>query len=995
MRNRYLLSVLCLILGLSALQAQTTVTGTVIDETGLPLPGVNVRSALQSTTGTISDADGSYSVTLENAANDTLIYSFIGYKTIREPVQARTTIDVEMGFQQQLLDDVVVVGYGVQRKSDLTGAISSVKEEELQRVSNGNVEQILQGRVAGVQVTPSSGEPGRGAVIRIRGTGTLNNASPLFVVDGMLLNDINFLNPNDIESIEVLKDASATAIYGSRGANGVIIVTTKKGRDQRPSLQLNTYYGTQEVVRKIDLTNASEFAQLANEVATNTGLEAPFDDPASFGEGTAWQDVIFQAAPIQSYQLSSNGGNEFVRYNISANYFAQEGIIRGSDFNRLTIRLNNEYLLTDNVTVGHNIAYTRNNRENPAGVLTQAYRAEPVIPVFNEDGSFADGTVRIPVGNPEASIFYRNSFSDGTRLVGNAYINVDFLKNFTFRSSLGIDNNQFEGKTFVPEFEVSPTSLQRNEESNLNVSNTTNESWLWENTLTYQNEWNNHRLNLLGGITSQEFTNEGLGGSRRNFLGETEEFFFLSAGEAESQTNFNGGFEWSLLSYLFRANYTFMDRYLFTVSMRADGSSKFGENNRWGYFPSVGLGWNLNKELFMQNQDMISRLKLRGSWGVIGNEKIGAYAGKPTVTSNINAVFGNPSSLATGASIVDPANPNIQWEETEQYNIGVEIGFLENRLTAEIDYYNRTTNDILVAVPIPDYVGVDVNPVVNAASVENKGVDMTLNWRDNIGDFGYSVGFVGSTVNNEVLSLGTGQAEIFGGGLGVGGLLGTRTVVGQPIGAFYGYRTNGIFQNEQELEQFPTRGAEVPGDLRFVDTNNDGVITSDDRTMIGNPIPDFTYGFNLSMNYKGFDMALEFNGQQGNEIINAKKMARFGTYNFETTFLDRWTGEGTSNTEPRVTNGGHNYEPSERFIEDGSFTRLRTVQLGYTLPQSLMDRVGISRFRVYVIGNNLVTWTDYSGYTPEITSGSVISVGIDGGVFPIAKTFTAGIDVTF
>jgi TonB-linked SusC/RagA family outer membrane protein len=974
--------------------SQTTISGTVIDELGDPLIGVNIVLQSDNTVGVISDFNGEYSLEVPNT-NDSLVFSYIGYEPQTVAIAGRSQIDIKMQPQVNILGDIVVVGYGVQRKSDLTGSISSVEAEELNRVSAGNVEQLLQGRVAGVQVTPSSGAPGTGAIIRIRGTGTLNDASPLFVVDGMLLNDIDFLNPNDIQSLEVLKDASATAIYGSRGANGVIIITTRKGRTQETQVSVDAYYGQQEVVRTIDLTNAADFAQLANEVAINEGRQPTFDDPASFGEGTNWQDVIFQSAPIQSYQVSANGGNENMTFNVSANFFDQQGIIRGSGFERLTARVNNEYKLFEGVKVGHNVSFIRVNRENGPGVLTMAYRAEPVIPVFNEDGSFADATVRIPVGNPEASIFYNNSNTEGNRLVGNLYMDVDFLKHFTFRTNFGFDDDRFQSKSFVPVFEVSPTSLQRNEESGLNVNTGTTKSWLWENTLTYRQEWTNHRVTVLAGITAQEFSFENLGGARRNFLGETEEFFYLSAGEAETQTNFNGGFEWSMLSYLFRVNYVFRDRYLLTASMRADGSSKFGENNRYGYFPSLALGWNLTNEGFMQDIDFLSRMKLRASWGIIGNEKIGAYAGKPTVTSNINTVFGVIEQLQPGASIVDLANPDIRWEETEQTNIGLELGFLNNRLTAELDYYVRTTKDILVAVPIPDYVGSDSNPVVNAATVENSGVDLNLQWRDNIGKVSYNIGAIASTVSNEVLALGDGQEEIFGGGLGVGGKLGTRTVVGLPIGAFYGYITEGVFQNAQELENFPTRGPETPGDLRFRDIDGDGVITTDDRTFIGSPIPDFIYAFNAGFEVAGFDFAIEFNGQSGNKIINAKKMARFGTYNFETSFLDRWTEEGSSNTEPKVTNGGHNYEVSDRFIEDGAFTRLRTPSIRLYPSRNLLDRFGLSKLRVYVIGNNLVTWADYSGYTPEISSGSVISVGIDGGVYPIAKTYTVGLQVGF
>jgi TonB-linked SusC/RagA family outer membrane protein len=984
---------LLLSINLSAQQG-VTVTGTVIS-TSDPEPLIGVNILVKGTdTGTITDFDGNFELEVPSA-NDTLVFSYVGYETQEVPLNGRTRLDIALAPRQQVLDEVVVVGYGVQKKSDLTGSVSMLEADELQRIPTGNVEQALQGKVAGVQVTPVSGEPGRGAVIRIRGTGTLNDASPLYVVDGMLLDDISFLNPDDIESLSVLKDASATAIYGSRGANGVIIIQTKKGTSQQTAFSFNSYYGLQEVIDPINLTNGTEFATLANEVAVNEGRQPLFDNPEAFGEGTDWQDVIFHTAPIQNYQLSANGGNENLVFNISANYFNQEGIVRGSQFERVTFRVNNEYGLADGVAFGHNIAFVRSNRDIAANVVPTAYRAEPIVPVFEEDGSFADATVRVPVSNAEASIFYQHNNEFTNRLVGNAYLDISFLNDFTFRSSFGLDHEFSQGKNFVPKFEVAPNSLQRNEESILTVRDQRNNSWLWENTLTYSHEWTNHRLNVLGGITSQEFIFEDLGGTRRNFLGETDEFFFLNAGETETQTNFNSSFDWSILSFLGRINYTFGNRYLLTASFRADGSSKFGTENRWGYFPSFALGWNIFNEPFFADQSLFSRLKIRGSWGQIGNDKIGAFAGRPTVTSNLNAVFGSTSSLFNGSSIISLANPQIKWEETTTGNIGIEFGFLDDRLYGELDFYRRVTNDILVSVPIPDYVGADNPPVINAAEVENTGIDLSINWRHRVGKVSYNVGLVGSTVNNEVLALGEGQEEIFGGGLGVGGMLGTRTVVGQPIGSFFGFKVDGVFQSQEEIDASPNRGVEVPGDLRFVDVNGDGTITTADRTMIGSPIPEYTFGFNAGVNVAGIDFLLEFNGRQGNEVVNAKKMARFGTYNFEESYLDRWTGPGSSNSEPRVTNGGHNYEMSERFVEDGSFVRLRLIQLGYTLPQHWLDNLFLRSVRFYFSGNNLITWTDYSGYTPEITSSSVIDVGIDRGVFPIAKTYTFGLNVNF
>ena len=942
--------------------------------------------------GEVTGIDGSFTIQAE--PTDVLQISYIGYKTLEILINGRTEIDIRMSNISETLDEIVVVGYGVQRKSDLTGAVATVKAEEINRIPTGSVAQALQGKVAGVQITPTSGEPGAGAIIRIRGVGTLNDASPLFVVDGMLLDDIDFLNPSDVASVEILKDASATAIYGSRGANGVIIISTKKGEVGKDAVfEFSSYLGRQSLVKKIDLVNAEQFAMLANEVAENEGIGLPFSDPSIFGNGTDWQDEIFQTAPMMNYQLGVSGGSKKMTYNVSANYFKQQGIVKGSDFQRFTIRINNQYNLKSWAKIGHNISLIRKTPENAAGVIANAYRADPTVVAVDSAGNFGNTSIRASVANPAAQIKYNNNTNSGSRAVGNLYVDLSFLKNFTFRTNFGLDFDQQRAKTFTPTFFVS--AIQQNDETRLSIYGDHTESWLWENTITYQKEWADHRINILAGMTAQEFQFENFGGSRTGIPGESEELFFLSAGEIDGQTNFNGGFEWSLLSYLFRTNYVLKDRYLFTVSMRADGSSKFGTNNRYGYFPSAAVGWNVMQEDFMQEFSVLDRLKIRASWGKIGNEKIGAYAGRAVVSSNLNAVFGAQEALNFGASIITLANPEIKWEETTQTDIGVEVGLLNNKLIAEIDYYNRVTDGILIDVPIPDYVGSANNPVVNAAKVKNNGFDINLTWRETRGKLAYQFGLIASTVNNEVLELGEGKSEIFGGGLGVGGKLGTRTVIGSPIGAYYGYKTDGIFQNEEEIQANPTIGDEQPGDLRFVDVNGDGEITTDDRTYLGSPIPDFIYGFNLLGEYSGFDLSIEFNGQSGNKLINAKKMARFGTYNFETSFLDRWTGEGTSDSEPRVTNGGHNYNVSDHFIEDGSFFRLRNVQLGYSLPLQLLEQINIEKFRLYLSATNLKTWAKYSGYTPEVSGGSVISVGIDQGVYPIAKIILGGVNITF
>ncbi len=977
-------------------QAQINVQGTVTDLEGEPLIGANILIK-GTATGTATDFDGKYSLTVNSLA-DTLVFSYTGYSMQQIPLQGRSLLDVKMQVSAEVLGEIVVVGYGVQRKSDLTGSISTVKAEDLNRVPSGNVEQLLEGKVAGVLVTPSSGEPGAGAIVRIRGTGTLNDASPLYVVDGMLLNDISFLNPQDIESLEVLKDASATAIYGSRGANGVIIVTTKKGsKQENATISVDAYYGSESVINEIDLVNASQYAELTNELAMNTGNIPPFADPSIYGVGTNWQDVIYRNAPTMNYNINARGGSDKALYSVSANYFKQQGVIRGSDFDRVSLRINNSYKLNSFLDIGHNVAFVYRDRMIGPGVVGTALRTSPITPPYDSLGNFSDASIYSSTGNAEASIFYNDNNEQGQRGVGNVYADVHFLKNFTFRTNFGLDVQFVQGKNFQPVYDVS--SIQVNEKSDLEVYNNRERSWLWENTLNYTKEWKQHRVNVLAGTTAQEYYYETLTGRAQDLIGQGKEFHFLDAGTEQTGGDAlnNNGNTWSMVSYLGRVNYTFRDKYLVTASIRADGSSKFGSANRYGYFPSFALGWNMTNEPFMRGQNILDRLKVRASWGQIGNEKINSEAAIAVVDPNLNtAVFGPNEQTYPAATPTSLANPELRWEETTQTNVGLEFGVLNNRLTAEIDYYRRVTSDILTPVPIPKYVGSETDPIVNAAKVLNRGFDITAGWQDSKGKFGYHLGVVGSTVHNEVLALGGGKEEIFGGSLGFGGILGTRTVVGLPIGSFYGYIVDGVFQNTEELNSLPKRGGEVVGDLRFKDLNGDGVITDEgDRTFIGNPIPKFIFGFNAGAEFAGFDLSIEFNGQTGNDLINAKKMARFGNYNYEVSYLNRWHGEGTSNTEPRITNSGNNYEFSTRFVEDGSYLRLRNVQLGYTLPKHVTERMHLGSLRVYLSGTNLATWTKFTGYTPEISSENVLSVGIDSGSYPISKTVIGGINLSF
>ncbi|MGH7474887.1 MAG: SusC/RagA family TonB-linked outer membrane protein [Longimicrobiales bacterium] len=983
---------------LAAQGPQGRVTGTVTSaDNARPLPGVSIE-VKGTTVGTLTAANGRYAISVE--PDDTLVFSFLGYAIEEVGVAGREVVNVALRTEAVALQEIVVVGYGTQQRRDVTGAVASISGEELTTVATPSVEQALQGRVAGVQVTPQSGEPGAGAIVRIRGVGTLNNASPLYVVDGMLVDDIQFLNPSDIQAVDVLKDASATAIYGSRGANGVIIITTRRGVIERPTqFTINAYAGTQRVLDPIDLVNAQQYAMLANELAANQGIPPYFENPSAVGTDTDWQDLVFDdAAPIQSYQLSSSGGTDRITYYFSGNYFRQAGVLPKSDFDRLTLRLNNDYQLNDYLLFGHNINFSYTDGQRPPNVLGALYRADPAIPPRNQEGDFSNANLRSSAGNPAAAVFYTRNEETGRRLVGNLFADLNVLENFTFRSSFGLDYAETEFRGFNPVFVVSPT--QQNTESTLNVELGKATSWLWENTLNWNWVSDRHRVNALAGVTAQSFYFEELGGGRRNIVGEGENLWYLNAGDAEGQTNFNEAEDWRMLSYLVRTNYSLLDRYLLTASLRVDGSSRFGEGNRYGWFPSFALGWNLAEEPFFPATDVISAFKLRGSWGEIGNDKIGAYPGIPVVTGNLNAVFGPSQDLTFGATTVELANPDVQWETTRQTNLGADMAFLDGRLAATVDYYNRLTDGILVRVPIPRYVGVTTEPFVNAAEVENKGLEGSFTWAESRGDLGYELNVNGATVNNEVKSLGQGREEILSGGLGNEIAFTTRTVVGQPIGSFWGFQVLGVFQTQEEIASSPTRGGEQPGDLKYADLSGpdgvpDGVITNADKTFIGSPIPDLIYGLNANLSWRALDLSASFSGQSGNEVFNGKKAVRFGVENYEASFLNRWTGPGTSNSEPRITNAGHNYQASERFIEDGSFFKLHAAQLGIRLPQSLTERFDLQSARLYVNGTNLFTMTDYSGYTPELTVDEVIRSGIDLGIFPPARTFTLGVDVTF
>jgi TonB-linked SusC/RagA family outer membrane protein len=942
------------------------------------------------TNGTITDIDGSYNITVRSP-NAILVVKYIGYNDREVAVNNKNQLDISLDGSSVLIEQIVVVGYGVQKKSDLTGAVSSLKGEELVRIPTANVEQALQGKIAGIYVSPASGSPGAGAIIRVRGTGTLNNANPLYVIDGMITEDASSVNPQDVESIEVLKDASSAAIYGSRGANGVILITTKTGKKRDVAqLTFSSYYGQQQTVRKIDLLTGAQFAKAYNQLRNQNY----YKNPDSLGVGTDWQEEILRTAPMSNFQFGANGGNETVTYNFSANYFNQDGIIKNTSYDRGTFRLNLDMKLKPWFTLGNNVSYSVIKEQLGPNVITSAYRIPSVLPVYNSDGIFTDPTFfGLALGNPLVDQFYKsNRYKNGSNLLGNMFGEISILKNLKFRSNFGYNFSDSKTRGFEPKFEASPSQLNKNDRLSIETGSTKN--WIWEQTLNFLKEWKDHSLGLLFGYTAEERKSEFFGASRENFPGTADELLYLSSGNDTTQMNYGGASDEALNSILFRANYVFKDKYLFTTSMRVDKSSRFTPENRTGYFPSASIGWNLGREEFIKGINTFDRLKLRMSYGILGNQAVSnRYPTSSLINSGQYAVFGYSENLNQGATLLSISNPNLKWEVSRQIDFGLEAGFLNNRLEIEADYYRRHTYDIIAAVPIPDYVGSQNSPFVNTAEVLNSGVDIGLNWRQ-AGKFSYNIGASISPVTNEVLALATGKNEIFD--AFVNGEPASRTVVGLPIGAYYGFQVAGVFQSVEEIASSAIAGGEVPGDLKYADLNEDGKIDGKDRTYLGSPIPTMTYGFNLGAGYQGFDASIDFFGVSGNKVYNEKESLRFAVYNWESHVANAWTVENPSTSEPRVTNGGHNYRVSDRFVQDGSFFRLRSVSLGYSFPKALISKIKMEGFRIFVSGTNLWTRQSFTGYSPEFPNGnSPFKVGFDTGEYPIAKSFQFGIETKF
>jgi TonB-linked SusC/RagA family outer membrane protein len=1017
-----LLLPLALAASLSAHAQTRPVTGTVLGAADrAPLPGVSVVIK-GTTTGTATDADGKFSLPVP-AGDATLVFSFVGYEPVEVKVGGNNTVPtVQLKEKATELNDVVVVGYGTQRKRDLTGSVASVTAEQVAEVPIARADQILQGRVSGVQVTQTNAEPGGNVSIRIRGTNSINTGNePLFVVDGFPgAGDLNSINPSDIESVEILKDASATAIYGSRGANGVVLITTKKGKAGRHSVNFETYTGIQTVRRTYDLMTASEFAQYQYEVweqgqgGSATPTPAPYtpEEIPTLGKGTDWQDAILRTGRQSNYQLGFNGGTDEARYNLSLNYFDQQGIILNSGFQRGTVRLNLDRKISNKLTFSlssqvagtlEKRAFVNSSGGSNGGVLLDALRISPAVPVYDEFGELTYSNGPLPyvedVGNPVAYALKTKDRRTTVRGLFNAAGTYEIVKGLTLRVTGGLDYRTVQSDVYRP----SDIFLGRLTNGSATRGETNRYSWLNENTLTYDRQFSpNHALNVVGGLTFQKFYGSDFGSSATNFFTNTLGSDNLALG-GNILTPSSGRYANSLASYFGRVNYRLLEKYLFTVTMRADGSSRFGKNNKWGYFPSAAFAYRLIDEPFMKNlgeRAALSDLKLRVGYGVTGNQEISNY--QSLARYDVGA-YAAGSTRLVGLVPLNIPNPNLRWESTAAANFGLDLAFLQNRIGITADYYQKKTTDLLLQVSTPRTTGYN-SIYLNAGSVQNRGFEFALNTANiDTEKFGWNTNLNFSVNRNKVLDL-NGEYERYVGqsssSLFVGSGLGQTSVlrVGEPIGSFYGYVFDGIWQTQEEITASGTRTAVRPGDPRYKDLNGDNTITALDRTIIGRAQPDFIYGITNNFKYGGFNLSVFVQGVQGSDVLNLNRYeleSGLTSTNKLHSVVNRWTPANTNTTIPRA---GSTIRRSTGIVsdvvEDGSFARLKTVTLGYTLPK--FSKV-VKSASVYVTGQNLITWTKYSGYDPEVNSfgSDNLSLNTDYNAYPSTRTFIAGLRLGF
>lgn len=991
---------------LHAQQQAKTVTGTVTDVSGEPIIGANIRIK-GTTTGTITDIDGNFSIEAE--PQSVIEVSYIGYLTQETVINNQKSIRFLLKEDTKTLDEVVVIGYGVQKKADLTGSVANINTEKLNTQSNANIGQALQGKIAGVDIVSQGGAPGSGTRIMVRGIGTLNNASPLYIVDGMYMNSIDHINPNDIASIDVLKDASSAAIYGSRAANGVIIVTTKEGSNTegKPIIDLSVNLGISTASKFLDMLDAKGWAEvttIARQAIGKPALDMATD--LANKPDNDWQDIMFRPALMQNYNLSVKGGGKYSTYYTGLGYFNQDGIVKGTNYQRYNIQSKNDYK-RGIFSAGTNLIISFSHdkplhQELRGGMIGTILQSVPTLEKYDDTreggygGTYGD-VVNIP--HPLAIIDdnIMDRYNENVKIFANLYAQIELFKGLKYKLNLTPDFSFERYKNYLNKYDF---GLATNSITQLTERQRRRRNILVENLLTFDRTFGEHKISALAGYTYQDSRFRHIQAYGEGLPQGLEEI------DAATTNRSNEGNSWRsvLTSILGRVFYSYQNKYLFTATIRRDGSSKFGKNNRYGYFPSFSLGWNVAEEKFMENVHWLDQLKLRGGYGVLGNQEIDNYQYSSTITTGINCPDGN-GGLLQGAFPKNFANPDIKWEETAMTNVGIDFMAFNNRLSLTADYYVKNTKDILLTVPIPISSGGANDPIRNAGKIRNNGFEFNLGWMDQPNpDISYGINLIGSFNKNKVIAMGSESGSIKGGSTNQN-ITTSETKAGYPIGGYWLISTAGYFNSQEEVDAYAKDGKKIqpaaePGDIKFVDANNDGVINDDDRVFQGSPFPDFTFALNGNMRYKNFDLSIGLQGVLGNKIYNATRQTLEDVTkgsNFLASCLDYWTPENKNASHPRLTWDDPNRNTraeSDRYLENGSYLRLRSVQLGYTFPQTWF-KGAIQHARVYINAENLFTITSYSGYSPDVNADNANYRGFDNFIYPTNRTFMLGLNVTF
>ena len=991
-RLRMMVCLIGMLLPMCMFAQQITVQGVVKDQTGETLIGASVMEK-GTTNGTITGIDGDFSLNM--SPNGTLVVSFVGYKTQEVQVKGQKQLQVVLSEDAEMLDEVVVIGYGTMKKSDLTGAVSSIGNKDIKDSPVSNSGQAIQGKISGVQIV-DAGKPGDNVSIKIRGLGSINNCDPLVVIDGVPTDlGLSSLNMADVERLDVLKDASATAIYGSRGANGVVMITTKRGTEGKGKLAVSANYSFQNATNVPSLLNAAQYAELSNDMMVNSGRNPnpEWANPSELGAGTDWMDELLRTGVMQNYTVSYSGGNEKSHYYVSGGFLDQSGIVKSVNYRRFTFQSNSDAQVLKWLKFSNNITFSADTKKSGSYNIGDALKALPIYPVKNEDGSWSGpdgnsewyGSTRNPIGPTELN----KSQTDGYNFLANLTAELTFTKWLKFKSTFGYDAKFWFIDNFTPKYNWKPTPT---EETSRYKSDNKSFTYLWDNYFLFDHTFSEkHRVGLMAGMSAQWNTNDYLNAQKNVFMFDNvhemdngEEMYAIGGNETE----------WALLSYMARVNYSYEDRYLLTATIRRDGSSRFGKKHRWGTFPSVSVAWRASQEKWFPKNDYINDLKVRAGYGVTGSQaSVGNYSYLASYNTSVYP-FGISSGNQTALVSSTLANPYIHWEEVAQTNIGFDASLFNSRVMFSFDAYLKETRDMLVKASIPITSGFEdtTTTYTNAGKVRNQGIEMSLHTINLTGELGWETNLTATYNKNKIKDLNSDVPYYIN---QINNSYVTMLAKDYPINVFYGYVTDGIFQNQSEVNTHAVQPGAEPGDIRFRDLNNDGVINDSDRTVIGNPNPSWLFSMNNSLSYKGFELSVFLQGIAGNKIYNANNIDNTGmaaAYNQTTDVLKRWQGEGTSNSMPRAVFGdpNQNTRVSDRFVENGSYLRLKNITLSYTFPKQWLQKAQIENARLSLSCENVATITGYSGFDPEVGIN-----GIDQNRYPISRTFSLGLNFNF